>query len=356
MRTTFCSCILLAIVIYAYLRGFELSSQSHNVYFRNYASSILKTLPKDSVLFINYDQQWTSVRYMQECEGLRPDVTSINLSMMSFNWWSTKHALYPNIRFPGNRYTFHKGGFTFKDLLDANDGFKERAFIGGAKLFNEEPYLRQYEEIPHGIVRRIVTKAKSITNNAAESYRRESQRIWQVIAKEHSEGLPKLSQYGNDTWEWTIRREFYEHFTSRASYLLDLAVSKDTSKSSKLQSIVEACAWLEVARTNDEIANNSPGLWKNLGLGYMKIVQNSEKVDSFPNVKDVFVQTKNSHLFQSIESVWWNDDKQLDWKGWSSMRWEETWGHFLHMEEAQADPSYLQVKSMYDTVIKRVRG
>ena len=61
--------------------------QSENNLFRNYAVSILNTLPKNSLLFINYDQQWTSVRYMQECEGVRKDVTSINLSMMSHKWW-----------------------------------------------------------------------------------------------------------------------------------------------------------------------------------------------------------------------------------------------------------------------------
>ena len=264
LRTTYCSCILLVISIYAHRRGSELSSQSHNVYFRNYAASILKTLPKDSVLFINYDQQWTSIRYMQECEGLRTDITSINLSMMSFNWWSTKHKLYPNITFPGSRYTFHPDGFTFKDLLDVNNGFNGKAFIGGNKLFDEDSYSRQYEEVPHGIVRRII-KTEVITDNTAESYRRESQHIWQIIAKEHSEGLPALSRYRNDTWEWTIRREFFDHFTARASYLLDLAISRDKSTSRKLKSIVEACAWLEVTRMNDEMSNMSPGLWKNLG-------------------------------------------------------------------------------------------
>lgn len=68
-------------------RNYEKSDHSRNTFFRNYASSILQTLPKDSLLFINYDQQWTSVRYLQECEHIRSDITSINLSMMSYPWW-----------------------------------------------------------------------------------------------------------------------------------------------------------------------------------------------------------------------------------------------------------------------------
>lgn len=62
LRVKFCSFAFMVLIAYAYQRGSNLSDQSHNVYFKNYASSILKTLPQHSVLFINYDQQWTSIR------------------------------------------------------------------------------------------------------------------------------------------------------------------------------------------------------------------------------------------------------------------------------------------------------
>lgn len=359
-RMRFCQCALVFIVAYVYHIGFIKSDQSNNLYFRNYATSILETLPHKSVLFINYDQQWTSIRYMQECEGVRKDITSINLSMMSYEWWSKKHELYPNIQFPGSHYSYQKGGFTFAQLLDANHLFDGRAFIGGNLVHKDDSYARRYDEIPHGIVRRIIRKG-SDKDNTTESYRKESSKIWQVIAREHAKGLPSLSKYGQDTWEWTIRREFFEHFVSRAAHLLDLALSSSSSDSddkkidhSELKSIVEASAWLEAARLNDDISNDSPAIWKNLGLAYMNIVRNDEI--TFPSVKDLFKGTENSFLFENVKKeVWWDENNTKDWKAWASIRWQRSWGRFLEIPSAKDDQSYEKVKDIYDLVLDSIK-
>jgi hypothetical protein len=81
---------------------------------------------------------------MQSCEGVRSDITSINLSMMTFEWWKSKHALYDNVRFPGTHYTSGNtipwlyGGFTFSEFIDANmDTFGSNIFIGGRLNFED---------------------------------------------------------------------------------------------------------------------------------------------------------------------------------------------------------------------------
>ena len=81
------STAFLVLAIYSFRKNIDGSDQSDNFIFRNYALSVLESLPPEALIFINYDQQWTSVRYFQECEGIRKDVTSINLSMMSYIWW-----------------------------------------------------------------------------------------------------------------------------------------------------------------------------------------------------------------------------------------------------------------------------
>jgi hypothetical protein len=75
-----------------------------NTHFADYARAVLAPLPANAILLINYDQQWTSVRYLQICEGFRSDVTAMQLSMMTYPWFQHKRALYPNITFPGEPF------------------------------------------------------------------------------------------------------------------------------------------------------------------------------------------------------------------------------------------------------------
>ncbi|RHZ03735.1 hypothetical protein DYB37_006899 [Aphanomyces astaci] len=81
----------------------HVGNQSHAWFIPNYAKALLDPLPPHALVFVNYDLQWTAMRYLQRCEGFRPDLTVLNLSMMTYKWFATKHALYPSIVFPGDR-------------------------------------------------------------------------------------------------------------------------------------------------------------------------------------------------------------------------------------------------------------
>ena len=61
----------LVLIAISFKQGMRTNDQSDNYHFRNYARSNLTTLPQNAILFINYDQQWTSIRYLQECEAVR---------------------------------------------------------------------------------------------------------------------------------------------------------------------------------------------------------------------------------------------------------------------------------------------
>lgn len=95
------SCVALAALQIA--MWYELMDQSPAFYIRDYARALLDPLPKDAVFFVSFDLHWTALRYLQRCEQYRPDVTVLQLSMMTYRWFATKHGNYPNLSFPGAR-------------------------------------------------------------------------------------------------------------------------------------------------------------------------------------------------------------------------------------------------------------
>jgi hypothetical protein len=84
-------------------RWYDVSDQSEAFFIRDYASALLDPLPHGAVLFVNFDLQWTSLRYLQRCESRRQDVTILNYSMMTYHWFKTKQTQYPHLVFPGAR-------------------------------------------------------------------------------------------------------------------------------------------------------------------------------------------------------------------------------------------------------------
>ena len=193
--------LLSCYVLWSARRGLSLSDQRSNYFFYNYARGILDPLPHGSLLFINYDQQWTSIRYMQECESIRPDITSINLSMMSYEWFATKRKLYEHISFPGTHYTmsntvqWKNGGFTFRELIESNyEAFEGNIFIGG-NLNYDNDHLQLYDELPLGMSRKLVKREEQIS---VKNYQMLSSKYWSVVGRYHAE-LPKISKYTEET-------------------------------------------------------------------------------------------------------------------------------------------------------------
>lgn len=343
--------IVILLPVAQYHQNYGISDQSTNNYFRNYAMAVLAPLPSNSLILINYDQQWTSVRYLQECEGVRKDITAINLSMMTFEWWESKRELYDGVvKFPGTHYTrgntqpWLNGGFTIVEFIDANiPTFGSKIYIGGRLNFEESAYTEKYEEQPFGLVRRIQTKNRS--SQSLESYRLDSLRAWKIVAGNLSSDLPSETKYPLMTWESTIRREFFDHLVSRSTYLLDLAV-RDTNQLSALQSIAEAAAWLELVQSWDiDTYGHHSSMKKNLGLAYMHIVRS--RGIRFPVVEDIFNDGRDEHRRR-----WWKTDEGNSWKEWATHRWKSEWEMFLRLESSKSEPGYAEIKNIYDIVMR----
>jgi len=324
-------------------------------FFRDYAAAVLSPLPPGALLFVNYDQQWTSVRYLQVCEKVRPDVTAIQLSMATYQWFQTKRHLYPHLDFPGTYHTYpgspaHKqGAFTLKQFLDANARTDQQVFLGGQLSYQDQQLLQSYEMVPVGLVSRFVPADQPLNSSAYTSL---TGAAWATVAQSLSvHALPPISKFPQETWEWTIGRDLKDRIIDTAAYMLQKALETETEP----LPLVQAVYWMEAALRIEGLPSGSRNgshvpahLLKNAGLAHLHLVRNA------------LLSTQTQLPLPPYDSFQLLERKELDWpstdwKLWSSNRFAFCWGHFLQHPDASRDSQYAAIKGMYETATQKVK-
>ncbi|OWY99389.1 putative membrane protein [Phytophthora megakarya] len=330
--------ICLALVGAQIWRWHELCNQSQAFYIRNYAHALLDPLPPNAVLFVNFDLQWTSLRYLQRCELRRPDVTVLNLSMMTYNWFATKHDHYPNIQFPGSRlvpFGSVGDGFSLASLLDVNIGQmvsktsqkRKRFFLGGKLSYNDQDFNEKYTLVPYGLLDEFRSQA---TPPLSLKKWYSSQRKVKAILRERLSTLPPAELYNDETWEWTIARDHGMKQLSWATYLLERTIAEDPEN---LTLLSEAAKPMELSYQFEpsQFWNPASNL-KNLGLAYAQMVKSSRQFNS----ADPFF---NRVVGAGVE----DSTKFIDR---ASERMLNVWDAWLQIPEAKQDPGYEAIKSV----------
>ena len=101
---------------------YRLMDQSNNEYVKHYGMMHLDKLPENSILVVKGDVITNSIRYLQRCEGVRPDVQHLDQSMMTYEWFKKKQARhFRNITFPNKIYNPYKEeGYSMQQFLQTN--------------------------------------------------------------------------------------------------------------------------------------------------------------------------------------------------------------------------------------------
>eukprot|EP00957_Ditylum_brightwellii_P083561 6351812-Ditylum_brightwellii.AAC.1 len=79
---------------------------------------------------------------------------------------------------------------------------------------------------------------------------------------------------------------------------------------------------------------------------------------ALPYVEDIFSGKNNTDFISVMNDIWLSQklsSRENDWKSWASQRWQTSWKEFLDMDGAKEEPSYYQVKAIYDTVMDASR-
>lgn len=75
--------------------GYASYNRSRNFFAHDYAANILGELPPNAILFTGGDNDTFPLRYLQVVEGVRPDVTVVNISLTNRGWYVRRLASGP---------------------------------------------------------------------------------------------------------------------------------------------------------------------------------------------------------------------------------------------------------------------
>jgi hypothetical protein len=266
--------------------------------------------------------------------------------MTTYGWWHAKRDLYPHVIFPGTHYARNpqkSSGYSIGQFFDAN--YERRTggiFLGGTLSFPDQEYKQRYEFVPYGLVSVLSRKERP---PSLEAYVLESRQAWATALNEMRR-LPLDPQHNSEeTWEWTISREFFTHIADRAAYVLESVLRDDIHDATYLY---EAATWFETLYRYDR--NMTTANIKNMGLAHVHLVRSTKGKAPPPTVPDIL---GNSGLLHDNQQPFAELHPQAvtgDWKTWSSSRFQVGWGDFLSRPEAVKDPQYETIRDLYAKV------
>ena len=233
-------------------------------------------------------------------------------------------------------------------------------YIGGEVGAGAEGgYRDHYEDIPYGLLKRIVPKHRPFNALEYSTWIEGSNHAWKQI-HDALPVLPSVKKYNEETWEWTVGKDYWDHRATSAAYKLEMVTNpklcgpvcgtSDEAKERELKLLVEAANSLEEFILYDPVGP-SPAMVKNAGIAYSKMVQGK-----FPeDVKNKYLGSGYPFL-QSTRDIMLKQQKYGDWSEHASYRTLNLWSRFVNMKGSEQDPSYESVKNIVKFLEKTDKG
>eukprot|EP01063_Lacrimia_lanifica_P035776 TRINITY_DN6909_c0_g2_i4.p1 TRINITY_DN6909_c0_g2~~TRINITY_DN6909_c0_g2_i4.p1 ORF type:complete len:722 (+),score=199.25 TRINITY_DN6909_c0_g2_i4:69-2234(+) len=190
-------------------RHYDAMDQSGNLAVRDFGRMILDPLPRDSIVLTKGDLMINSARYVQELEGVRPDVRLVDQELMTFPWYvATLKQVYPDITFPGDYYTpGTQGAFGIAQLFKANR--KRRFFLAHGFKDGDHTWQGEYSARPYGIIHEVVTQ-KALNDLSPRSIQRYVKAVEGSIPPPSDIHLPSVAKYAPHTWERVVLNDYWQ--------------------------------------------------------------------------------------------------------------------------------------------------
>jgi hypothetical protein len=219
---------------------------------RRYGLALLDQ-PAGALVLTQGDLIGNSMRELQACEGVHPELLVVDQQMLTYDWYVARlRRAEPTLALPpGTRWHPRDAGtFTLQQLLLAN---AQRPLIvcGGIKPGD----VTTFRAVPWGLCERLLTPSEPFD---AEAWFHESEAR-----------LPALDwsdpQAPAGSWEAVVRRDVWGARAQRGLTALTEGIARhdDPTWLTRAVAILEDCA------THDEAP--APAVFKNLGIAYGRL-------------------------------------------------------------------------------------
>jgi hypothetical protein len=248
--------------------NFSDQDQHDNYYVERYARWLVESLPRGSMLIRDGDLATFSTLALQTTMGVRPDVTLVDISALTYDWRKPWMAVrQPNVVVPGIRYgcgAGEPGTFDFQDFLDSN------LPSGPVYYFSWVPetdrrYQEAYPSLTDSILNKVHHKGEALSNLAW---------INECRALLPEGPVPSFSKYPETTWENQVRLNYGVTRRTLAARVLDMA--KRSGNDPKL-------ARISIQLTEEVMkvfAGYPPDMYKSLWEAYEIVEKQDPKLHS----------------------------------------------------------------------------
>jgi hypothetical protein len=250
--------LAIAVVAVGTQGGIHYRSQDHGKdrLVATFARALLEQLPPSVLLVSKGDLYWNSMRYVQVCEGVRPDVRLLDVELLKAPWMTARvERSFDEVKLPGRVYRAPSravaGSYDLAGLFDANaDRF---ALLSNALQHGDSSWKERYAAWPEGLLDRVHPKDEVL---GIDRWLAETERWIDEVGLEFPDDLPRGS------WERVAREEYHKVESRRGTHLLAEALGRSLGD----DYFRRAGVILEEAAAMRE--EPSAPLYLNLGIAY----------------------------------------------------------------------------------------
>jgi hypothetical protein len=248
--------LALAVPVASAALRFERLDQHENQTFVEYGHAVLDPLPEGAILVIKGDQQFSSIAYVQACEGFRTDVHVLSLGYLTRPWslrWLAHNHPEVNLAPPS---AFGAKAYDVVDRLGAPTGGR-RLFLLFDLLGEDKHHHEPYGSLPWGMAREMFVGNRPLdidpwleTNHKAMGM---LDRRW-------------LLRFGRDTWESEVMGAYRSAGLAFGAFALQLAQQTHEASGDMelLATAIDALVAVEPLFRSEPYAP----LYKTLGAAY----------------------------------------------------------------------------------------